>query len=311
LVAVPKMQEARGSQLHLTLPGEGSTEVSYARPFLKWAGGKTQLLPQLARFYPRKDVVDRYLEPFLGSGAVFFHFKAVVQPRRALLWDNNRELIETFQAVQSDVGRVINLLRKHQKQHGKEFFLAMRGKMPSSLAGKAARLIYLNKTCFNGLYRVNSRGLFNVPFGRHTNPGIFNEEWLRRASRELTNAKIEARDFRLIELHAKKGDFVYFDPPYHPRSSTSYFTAYTRESFGEADQRELAEVYRALDKKGCLLMLSNSDTPLIRELYRNFAIHEVVARRAINSRADRRGPIRELLVINRRLLQARGGDSTS
>jgi DNA adenine methylase len=302
--AVPKMDDATVSQLPLGLPRGAPTENGYGRPFLKWAGGKTQLLPQLAQFYPRRGTVDRYVEPFLGSGAVYFHFKAHVAPRRALLWDNNRELIDTFQAVQSELELVIKTLRKHQKQHGKEFFLAMREKMPISLAGKAARLIYLNKTCFNGLYRVNSRGIFNVPFGRYANPGIFNEDWLRRASHELAIAKIEARDFRLLELHAKKGDFVYFDPPYHPRSTTSYFTAYTRESFGQADQRELAEVYRALDKKGCLLMLSNSDTPLIRELYRDFEIREVSARRNINSKAERRGPICELVVLNKKLLQA-------
>jgi DNA adenine methylase len=308
--AVPTQESAPLAQLELKLSTQARPdEAAFVRPFLKWAGGKTQLLPQLAQFYPRRGTVDRYVEPFLGSGAVYFHFKAMVQPRRALLWDNNRELVDTFQAVQSSVDQVIKLLRKYQKQHSKEFFLAMREKMPTSPPGRAARLIYLNKTCFNGLYRVNSRGIFNVPFGRYTNPGIFNEDWLRRASDELANAKIEARDFRLLELHAKKNDFVYFDPPYHPRSSTSYFTSYTRESFGEADQRELAEVYRALDKKGCLLMLSNSDTPLIRELYGDFCIREVSARRNINSRAERRGPICELVVLNQKLLRASGIES--
>lgn len=307
---VPIKRAETESQLELKLSAaEPEGGVSFVRPFLKWAGGKTQLLSQLAQFYPPRRTVERYVEPFLGSGAVYFHFKAMVEPKRALLWDNNRELVDTFQAVQSSVDQVIKLLRKYQKQHSKDFFLAMREKMPTSLPSKAARLIYLNKTCFNGLYRVNSRGIFNVPFGRYTNPGIFNEDWLRRASDELANAKIETRDFRLLELHAKKNDFVYFDPPYHPRSSTSYFTSYTRESFGEADQRELAEVYRALDKKGCLLMLSNSDTPLIRELYRDFCIREVSARRNINSRAERRGPICELVVLNRKLLRASGIES--
>ncbi len=281
------------------LPGGGPP-----RPFLKWAGGKSQLLPQLAQFFPLPGKVKRYVEPFLGSGAVYFHFKRMVEPRSALLWDNNRELIETFQAVQSDVDAVIRILRKHQSRHDKDFFLAMREKTPISLAGKAARLIYLNKTCFNGLYRVNSRGIFNVPFGRYKNPAILNEKGLRIASRYLVGAKIEARDFRLLQVQAKARDFVYLDPPYHPRSSTAYFTAYTRDSFGVEDQRELADVYRKLDKKGCLLMLSNSDTPLVRELYQGFEIREVSARRRINSRADRRGPICELVVLNRRLLEA-------
>jgi DNA adenine methylase len=300
-------QKRDKTQLQLDLPARSpGPEVSHARPFLKWAGGKTQLLTQLARFYPPRGAVKRYVEPFLGSGAVFFHFKAMVEPSRALLWDNNRELVDTFQAVQQDVDQVIKLLRKHQKQHSKEFFLAMREKSPTSLAGKAARLIYLNKTCFNGLYRVNSRGVFNVPFGRYQNPGLFNEVGLRQAAAQLDGAHIESRDFRLLAVQAKKGDFVYFDPPYHPRSSTASFTAYTRDAFGEADQRELAALYRALDRKGCYLMLSNSDTPLIRELYAKFDIREVSARRNINSKADRRGPVGELVVINARLAEASG-----
>jgi DNA adenine methylase len=286
-----------------TVTDRRPVEVSFPRPFLKWAGGKTQLLPQLARLYPPKGSVKRYIEPFLGSGAVFFHFKAAVGARQAILWDNNRELVDTFQAVQQDVNGVIKLLKKYQKQHSKEFFLKMREKSPHTLVATAARLIYLNKTCFNGLYRVNSRGVFNVPFGRYNNPGIFNEDWLRRASEYLAGARIEAKDFHFLELQAKKGDFVYFDPPYHPRSVTSYFTAYTRESFTADDQRELARVYRALDKKGCLLMLSNSDTPLIREIYQGFDIREVSARRNINSKVERRGPICELVVLNKRLAE--------
>ena len=290
--------------------GKSEVETPYSRPFLKWAGGKTQLLPQLARFYPPRGSVKRYIEPFLGSGAVFFHFKAMVEPKSAILWDNNRELVETFQAVRDDVGQVIKLLRKYQKQHGKDFFLSMRKKAPQSLAAKAARLIYLNKTCFNGLYRVNSRGVFNVPFGKYTNPGIFNEEGLRRAAELLHGARIEAEDFRFLKVEAKKNDFIYFDPPYHPRSKTSYFTAYTRDSFGEEDQRKLADLYRRLDKKGCLLMLSNSDTPLIRELYKDFDIREVSARRNINSKADRRGSICELVVLNAKLVQASSRERT-
>jgi DNA adenine methylase len=307
--AVPAKPDKSNAPVQLELSTNPLTdEVSYSRPFIKWAGGKTQLLSQLMPFYPPKGTVERYVEPFLGSGAVYFHFKAMVEPKHALLWDNNRELIDSFKAVKDEVGQVIKQLEKYRKQHCKDFFLAMREKTPTSLAGKAARLIYLNKTCFNGLYRVNSRGVFNVPFGRYKNPGIFNETWLRQASKQLQGAKIEARDFRLLQLDAKKGDFVYFDPPYHPRSSTSFFTSYTRDSFGVEDQKALADVYRALDKKGCLLMLSNSDTPLIRELYKDFDIREVSARRNINSRVDRRGKINELVVLNARLAEAcRGG----
>jgi DNA adenine methylase len=259
-----------------------------ARPFLKWAGGKTQLLQQLARFYPPKGTVKRYIEPFLGSGAVFFHFKAMVGPESSILWDNNQELIRTFRAVRDEVERVIDLLREHERQHSKGHFLEMR----------------VNKTCFNGLYRVNSRGEFNVPLGSYPKPSILNEEGLRRASRQLAGAQIEEKDFRMVLSVAEEGDFVYFDPPYHPRSETAYFTSYTRDSFAEEDQKDLAEVYRALDRKGCLLVLSNSDTPLVRRLYKGFRKVEVIARRNINSRADRRGPIKERLVVNERLLEA-------
>jgi DNA adenine methylase len=184
---VPAKSDKRDSQLRL-LTGRPEAEMPLARPFLKWAGGKTQLLQQLARFYPPKGTVKRYIEPFLGSGAVFFHFKAMVGPRRVLLWDNNRELIDSFKAVQDNVGQVIKLLSRYREQHSKDFFLAMREKRPKSPAAIAARLIYLNKTCFNGLYRVNSRGIFNVPFGKHRNPGLFNEAWLRQAAAQLAGA---------------------------------------------------------------------------------------------------------------------------
>jgi DNA adenine methylase len=300
--------EASQAESQLELPSAFLADgVSYARPFLKWAGGKRQLLPQLAQLYPRRGTVKRYVEPFLGGGAVYFHFKAMVEPRSALLWDNNRELVETFQAVQQNVDEVIALLTEYKRKHSKEFFLSMREKMPRSLTAKAARVIYLNKTCFNGLYRVNSRGIFNVPFGRYKDPGIFDEAVLRNASRELACATIDACDFRLFQLKAKKGDFVYFDPPYHPRSKTSDFTGYTRDSFGEKDQHDLARLFAALDKKGCLVMLSNSDTPLVRELYKKFEIRDVSARRSINARGDRRGHIGEVVVVNRRLLEAARG----
>lgn len=283
------------------------SEPECARPFLKWAGGKGQLLPHLAAFYPPPGKVERYFEPFLGGGAVFFDVKAKVAPRQAVLWDNNRELIDTFKAVRDDVEHVIRLLRGHRKRHGKEHFLAMRETRPRSEAATAARLIYLNRTCFNGLYRVNSRGVFNVPFGSYKNPRIVDEEGLRKVATALAGARIEPEDFRLVELQARRGDFFYFDPPYHPRSKTSSFTAYTRDPFGQPEQVKLAELFRKLDRRGCLLMLSNSDTPLIRELYAGFEVHEVSARRSINSRSDRRGAVGELVILNDKLAQARRG----
>jgi DNA adenine methylase len=286
---------------------EPTGELPFTRPFLKWAGGKTQLLPQLERFYPPKGSVKRYIEPFLGSGAVFFHVMAVVQPRYALLWDNNRELIATFRAVQKDLPEVIKLLRKYQRQHSKSFFLAMRESKPRSLAERAARLVYLNKTCFNGLYRVNSSGIFNVPMGSYARPPrILNEAGLKRASEVLAGARIESKGFRKLLDEAQADDFVYLDPPYDPLSSTASFTAYTSTPFGRGEQEDLAKVYKTLDERGCLLMLSNSDTALIRKLYQGFKIEEVSARRFINSRGDGRGHVRELVVLNRNLLAAAG-----
>jgi DNA adenine methylase len=285
-----------------TEPADGAN--NFAKPFVKWAGGKTGLLSQLARFYPPKGSVQRYIEPFLGSGAVFFHVSAMVEPRQTLLWDNNQELIDTFLAVRDNVEQVIRLLRAHERKHSKIHFLAMRTRSLRKLPEIAARLIYLNKTCFNGLYRVNSKGDFNVPFGRYAKPNIVNAEGLRRASEALAGARVEQEDFKMLLVEARQGDFIYFDPPYHPRSATSHFTSYTKDSFGEKDQRALAAVYRGLDEKGCLLMLSNSDTPLVREMYQGFDIREVSARRSINSRIDRRGSICELVVRNRSLVEA-------
>jgi DNA adenine methylase len=285
------------------LPSADTTN-NFAKPFVKWAGGKSQLLPRLAEFYPPKASVDRYIEPFLGSGAVFFHVKAVVEPRQALLWDNNQELIDTFVAVRDNAEEVIRRLRIHERRHCKAYFLAMRTRLSRKLPDVAARLIYLNKTCFNGLYRVNGKGDFNVPFGRYPKPSILNVEGLYRASAALAGAQIEHEDFKMLLVEARKRDFIYFDPPYFPRSSTSYFTSYTKDAFGEKDQRALAKVYRGLDEKGCMLMLSNSDTDLIHELYSGFEIKSVTARRNINSQAEKRGPIKELVILNRHLLEA-------
>jgi len=232
--------------------------ASFLRPFVKWAGGKSQLLLQFQCLYPEKDSVGRYLEPFLGSGAVFFHVKGLLQPARALLTDTNAELIDAFLAVRDEVDHLIELLRQHQEQHCESYYYEVRNQNPQTCVTRAARLIYLNKTGFNGLYRVNSRGLFNVPFGRHVKPKVLDETRLRAA----------------------------------------YFTSYTSGSFGENDQRDLAALYTKLDRRGCLLMLSNSDTPLIRELYAGFHIHRVSARRNINSNSEKRGPVFEVVVLN-------------
>ena len=273
----------------------------YLRPFLKWAGGKSQLLSQFERFYPPQPI-ERYIEPFLGGGAVFFHVKARLNPPSAILCDNNRELIKTFEAVKNNVEGVISALRIHKERHSAEYYQAMRTQSPRDAVACAARLIYLNKTCFNGLYRVNSRGLFNVPIGRYTNPTILDEEGLRAASQQLKGVKLVVRDFRWLPRMAKPGDFIYMDPPYYPVSDTSYFTSYTCDSFTDEDQWDLAQVYGQLVKIGCRVMLSNSVNPFIEGLYwrfrKNARIYRVSASRCINSRTDRRGPVEEIVVVN-------------
>lgn len=272
-----------------------------ARPFLKWAGGKGQLLAQFTRFYPQKPI-KRYIEPFVGSGAVFFDIKARLNPETAILCDNNQDLIKTFQAVKTNVEAVIRALRDHKANHGPDYYQTMRTHAPDNPVDVAARLIYLNKTCFNGLYRVNSKGIFNVPMGRYANPRILDEEGLRAASRALKGVKLVRRDFRTLPRIAQPGDFIYFDPPYYPVSDTSYFTSYTRDSFGAKDHWDLAEVYAQLIQMGCYVMLSNSANEFINGLYWRFRkdahIHKVFANRRINSRADRRGHVEEIVVVN-------------
>jgi DNA adenine methylase len=273
-----------------------------ARPFLKWAGGKTQLLNQFAPLYPRASEARRFLEPFVGSGAVFFHVLRLLNPHTSILADGNAELIEAYRAIQGEVDAVIRLLRKHKAAHSRAHYYAVRARNPRRMApaARAARLIYLNRTCFNGLYRVNSGGGFNVPMGRYKDPPILDEENLRAVSASLAGVRIRAAHFRETLEYARAGDFVYFDPPYHPISRTAFFTSYTQGAFGAADQEELAGVFARLAKRGCLVMLSNSDCPFIRGLYRGFDVRTVMARRSINSNAGRRGKIPEVVVLSYR-----------
>ena len=270
------------------------------RPFLKWAGGKSQLLAQFEALYPRRSQVRRYLEPFVGSAAVFFHLRNLYQTGEVILADSNAELINTYRAIQQEVEKVVRLLAKHRKAHSPEHYYRIRARRPSELSSAelAARTIYLNKTCFNGLYRDNSQGGFNVPIGRYEDPAILDARNLRAVSAALRGVELRQGHFRETLQYARNGDFIYFDPPYQPLSTTAFFTAYTRNSFGPADQEELAEVFRLLNDRGCRIMLSNSATPLIRRLYQGFDLRTVDARRSINSRADRRGAIKEIVVLN-------------
>lgn len=267
-----------------------------ASPIVKWAGGKTQLLKHYTRLFPAE--FNRYFEPFLGGGAVFFHLVAKNPNLRATLSDQNVELINCYNMVKNELPSVIRYLKKH-KNDGEHFYKVRAMDVADlSPAERAARLIFLNKTCFNGLYRVNRKGQFNVPFGRYENPKICDEVNLRAAERALCNAKINTANFEAVLSQAKRGDFVYLDPPYQPLSTTSSFTGYTRNSFGESDQERLRDVFKKLTDKGCYAMLSNSDTPFIRELYDAFNIETVYANRAINSKADKRGRVAEVAILN-------------
>jgi DNA adenine methylase len=274
----------------------GNSRVHETAPFLKWAGGKSRLIKQYEPYFPNRKRIGRYFEPFIGSAAVFFHLR----PENAFLSDINEKLVEVYQVVQQEVEPLIRALKGHQNESA--YYYRIRAKNPQQLSAvdRAARLIYLNKTCYNGLYRENRNGDFNVPFGRYKNPKICDEKRLRDASQVLQGVGLKVADFAHLIDEAQEGDFVYFDPPYVPRSATSNFTAYNRYDFKETDQRRLADVARQLTELGCLFMLSNSSTPLVRELYggQDYQLIPIQARRNINSKADRRGPVEELLIIN-------------
>lgn len=267
--------------------------VFQAKPFLKWAGGKGRLLKQYEPLFPRQPY-RCYHEPFLGGGAVFFRLK----PDRAVLSDSNLELIELYWTVRDQCARLIEAVR--QLPLGREAYYAVREMDPQRLTRleRAARTIYLNRTCYNGLYRVNRKGQFNVPYGRYAKPFVLNEHVLFAAEAVLQGIKIFHEDFSGVLSRAKAGDFVYFDPPYHPLSSTAYFTSYTSDSFDEQEQRRLFDTFCQLDKKGCLVMLSNSNTPLIKDLYQNYLCTQVVAKRLINCQGAKRGEVSELVIRN-------------
>ncbi|PYS22486.1 MAG: hypothetical protein DMF72_13205 [Acidobacteria bacterium] len=291
---------APSHQLHLPPPISTAIERT-ARPFLKWVGGKQQLLAQFGRLFPSR--FRRYFEPFIGGGAVFFHLWSTLRtPSTAFLFDNNPELINAYIVARDKVEELINVLRVHQRLHSKSYYYDVRrldrDNRQLTDVERAARTVYLNRTCYNGLFRVNSKGQFNVPMGSYASPQILLEPVIRAASAALQSVDIEVRDFRSMPKLARRGDFFYFDPPYDPLTQTASFTSYTSDNFNEHDQRELAKVFAALSAKGAYVMLSNSKTPLILSLYKEFRIETVQARRAVNSDAAGRGCIEEVVVLN-------------
>jgi DNA adenine methylase len=277
-----------------------------ASPFVKWAGGKSQLLSQFSPYFPAS--FGRYVEPFVGGGAVFFHLynQGWLAGKEIVLIDRLRELINCYRVIQTQVEDLIAALRVHEPHKLEaDYYYRVRSwdRVPDYArridVERAARFIFLNRTCYNGLYRVNRRGQFNVPFGRYRNPTVCDADNLRDVHRALQHVTLLADDFgRSVEFSAV-GDLVYLDPPYDPLTDTAHFTSYTAADFGVEDQQRLALVFRELHHKGCYAMLSNSCTPLIRQLYAGFDQVPLRAARAINSKGDGRGAVCELLVMNR------------
>jgi DNA adenine methylase len=268
--------------------------------FLKWAGGKLQLIKQFENLFPSS--FNNYCEPFVGSGAVFFHIKSNLRPDKVILSDINEDLINCFVAVRDSPCELIELLFKHKNNHSRKYYYAIRSVENNRLdrLESAARLIYLNKSCFNGLYRVNSKGEFNVPFGDLQKPRIFDKNMILQASQLLQGVELQVMSFEKVLDFAERDDFVYLDPPYIPLSKTSSFTRYSKGDFSLKEQKRLSEVFRILDSRGCFVMLSNSDHPLVKELYGDYKKYTVVvrAKRMINSVGNRRGPINEIVVRN-------------
>ena len=266
--------------------------------FVKWAGGKKQLIDQFKPFFPKE--IKRYSDPFVGGGAVLFYVLKNYKPKEVFIFDINEELINTYETIKNDVENLIVELKKLKSLHNKEHYYEIRAENPQLLSKltRASRFIYLNKTCFNGLYRVNSKGSFNVPIGSYKNPLICPEDDLREISKLLKNVNIICGGFEECLKLAKKKDFIYFDPPYYPLNKSS-FTTYTKDKFLDEEQIKLKEVFSKLDKKKCKVMLSNSDTKFIKDLYEEYQpIKKVRATRMINCNASKRGKINEIVVRN-------------
>ena len=275
-------------------------------PFVKWAGGKGQLLSHLDHLIPKN--FSRYFEPFLGGGAVFFYLLSKKNTRfKAFLSDINEELINSFDIVKNNVEELIKVLEDHERKYNqspREYYYELRAVTKSlNKIESAGGFVALNKTCYNGLYRVNTAGIFNVPMGQYKNPLICDHSNLRNISMILQNNDIHfaSIDYKtILETKPREGDFIYLDPPYNPMNSTSNFTSYTNNKFSEKDQIELSEIFNKLHDRKCNILLSNSDTPLIRELYRGYANYTVKinALRAINSKGSKRTGHKELLIRN-------------
>ncbi len=271
------------------------------KPFVKWAGGKRQIVDKLLMYAP--DEFNTYYEPFVGGGALLFE----LSPKKAVINDSNKELINVYNVLRNEekFKKMCSILNTYEKNNSEEFYYELRNKDRNKSSfdrlsdyKRAGRTIYLNKACFNGLYRVNSKNEFNVPFGKKTKVNTYDIGNLITVSNYLTmnDIKILNVDFEDSVKDAQKGDFIYFDPPYD--SETSIFNSYTEDGFGKEEQRRLAKVYKELSNKGCYVMLSNNNTTLIKELYKDFNIHIIEAKRSINSNGKKRGKVEEVIITN-------------
>ena len=270
------------------------------QPFTKWTGGKRQLLGELRSYMP--ETYGRYFEPFVGGGALFFD----LAPEKAVINDFNEELINAYRQIKNNPAELINLLIKHKENNSKDYYLALRsadrdGRI-SRMTGveRAARILYMLRVDFNGLYRVNSKNQFNVPYGRYKNPKIVDVDLLYQISEYLNENDVEIlqTDFAEAVKDAQTGDFVYFDPPYIPLNETSSFTSYTHEGFSYEEQIRLRNTFKELTERGVYAMLSNSSSPLVEELYKDFNIYFVEAQRTNGAKSSSRGKISEIIVTN-------------
>ncbi|HPS30830.1 MAG TPA: DNA adenine methylase [bacterium] len=276
------------------------TKNKLVSPFLKWVGGKRQTLPAIIELMPKKIASYTYIEPFVGGGAVLFH----LQPKKAIINDYNKELINVYTVIKNKLKELIEDLQQHKNEP--EYFYQIR-LLDRTEAFKhltdvqrASRIIYLNKTCYNGLYRVNNAGEFNAPFGRYKNPNIINEPTLKAVNNYLISNDIEIQngDYKDILTKATKNSFVYLDPPYDPVSESSNFTGYIQGGWNFTDQVRLKQACDELNSRGIKFLLSNSATNLIKDLYKDYDIHIIKANRSINSDGEKRGEVEEVLIKN-------------
>jgi DNA adenine methylase len=281
-----------------------SNSTSY-RPFVKWVGGKRGLLEQIIPLFPKR--FENYHEPFVGGGAVFFalYSRGMLANKKIRLSDINRELINTYQVVRDTPEALITVLKDYKAQHSESFYYRIRELDRNeetfrklSAVERAARFIYLNKTCYNGLYRVNKKGYFNTPMGKYKDPAIVDADGIMYAAEALQNAVIEHEPFDSVARYARRGDFIYFDPPYYPLTSTANFTSYDSNTFLEKEQKKLFSCFKTLDERGCFIAHSNSDTDFIKSLYEAYDIRIVRANRFINAKGAKRGKITEVLIRN-------------